>query len=329
MKIIKNIKFLNRNPKQNFEEFSLPPLALTIGNFDGLHIGHLEIITEVKKIALQQKISSALLTFEPHPSNVLNRNGNKNFRITNLASKLQIIKQQQIDYVIILPFNYNLASFSAEDFVTKILLNSLNLRHLIVGHDFVFGKNRQGDINFLQNKSREYGFGLTKIDAFKIHLDNNAEICSSSKVRNLITEGKIEIANKILGRNFMISGMVVNGNKLAGKIGFPTANILSKADIIKPKFGVYKALVEIAGLQPKFMAILNYGLRPTVNLEDKSPIYEIHIFNYDDQKYGALYGRKLQVELLDFVREEKKFSSLEALKMQIQKDCENVLNSIN
>ncbi len=330
MKIIRNIKFLNRNSKQNFEELNLPPLALAIGNFDGLHVGHLKIIDTVKKIAVQKKISSALVTFEPHPISILNPNYNKDFRITNLASKLKIIKDQQIDYVIILPFNYNLAGCSADDFVVKILLDSLNLKHLVVGHDFIFGKNRQGDINFLQDKSRKYGFEITKIDAFKISLDNNcqnqnssdSEICSSSKVRTMLSEGRIEIANKILGRNFMISGFVVNGNKIASKIGFPTANILSKPDIIKPKFGVYQTLVKITDIEQKFTAILNYGVRPTLNLEEKLPIYEVHIFNYNEKKYGSLYGRKLQIEFINFIREEKKFASLEDLKEQIKQDCQ-------
>jgi riboflavin kinase/FMN adenylyltransferase len=337
VKIIRNIKFLNRNLKQNFKEIALPPLALAIGNFDGLHVGHLEIINKVKEIALQKKISSALVTFEPHPSNILNPNHSRDFRITNLASKLKIIKDQQIDYVIILPFNYNLAGCSADDFVVKILLDALNLKHLVIGHDFIFGKNRQGDINFLQDRSIKYGFDLTKIDAFKIFIDNNyqnynsdnAQICSSSKVRAMIVDGKIEIANKILGRNFTISGFVVGGNKIASKIGFPTANILSKPDIIKPKFGVYQILVEIVDLKQKFVAILNYGVRPTVNLEQKLPIYEIHIFNYDEQKYGSLYGRKLQIEFISFIREERKFASLEELKEQIKKDCQRVLKVVN
>ncbi len=333
MKIIRNIKFLNRNLKQNFKDIALPPLVLAIGNFDGLHVGHLKIINKVKEIAAQKKISSALVTFEPHPINILNPSYNKDFRITNLASKLKIIKDQQIDYVIILPFNYNLSGCSADDFVVKILLDSLNLKHLIVGHDFIFGKNRQGDINFLRDKSIKYGFAITKIDAFKISLDNNCqnqnsndiEICSSSKVRNMISEGKIEIANKILGRNFTISGYVINGNKIASKIGFPTANILSKPDIIKPKFGVYQTLVKIADIEQKFMAILNYGVRPTLNLEEKLPIYEVHIFNYDDKKYDCLYGKKLQIEFINFIREEKKFASLVDLKEQIKQDCQNIL----
>jgi riboflavin kinase/FMN adenylyltransferase len=334
VKIIRNIKFLNRNSKQNFAEFNLPPLALAIGNFDGLHVGHLQIIAKVKEIALKQNISSALVTFEPHPLNILNPSGNKDFRITNLASKLKIIKDQQIDYVIILPFNHNLAGCNADDFVTKILLDCLNLKHLVVGHDFIFGKNRQGDINFLQDKSLKYGFGITKIDAFKISLDNNcqnqkfddSQICSSSKIRSLIIDGRVEIANKILGKNFAINGFVVRGNKLASEIGFPTANILPKPNIIKPKFGVYQVLAKIANQEQKFKAILNFGVRPTINLEKKLPIYEVHIFDYDQQKYGWLYDKKLQVEFLSFIREEKKFNSLQELQDQIKRDCQNVIN---
>lgn len=326
MKIIRNIKHLNHKLKHDFKQDQLPPLVLTIGSFDGLHLGHIEVLSLVKEISKQQQIASALVTFEPHPLNILNPSAKRDFRLTSLATKLKIIKEQEIDYVVVLPFNLALAAYSADDFVTKILLDGLNMRHLVIGHDFIFGKNRQGDIGFLQKKSLECNFGLSRIDAFKIFANDSNHICSSSRIRSLITEGNIEVANKILGRNFAISGMVVNGNKLASTIGFPTANILSKLDIIKPKFGVYKALVTIANTKLQFKAILNYGIRPTIASENKAPIYEIHLFDYDQQIYGSLYQKKLQVELLKFVREEKKFASIEELKNQIKKDCQNVIN---
>lgn len=303
MKLIRNL----RSP--------LPQLALTIGNFDGVHLGHLKIIGEVKKIAKEKKLSSAILTFEPHPISFLRPEKARDFRINSLAQKLKIFADAELDYVIILPFNKNFAEISAADFVQKILLKTLNLKHLTIGYDFTFGKNREGNLQMLKN----FNLDLSEISPLK----NDEEICSSSVIRKLITEGKIAEANKMLGRNFMISGLVNEGRKLASQLGFPTANLATKPHLIKPKSGVYKTKTFIPSLKKEFPSITNFGTKPTpyaLRLTPNAYLFEIHIPNFSEN----LYGKKIIVEFIDFIREERKFVSLDELKVQIAQDIKKI-----
>ncbi len=286
------------------------PLALTIGNFDGVHLGHAKIIDDVKQIAKEKKLKSAILTFEPHPVSFFQGGKANNFRITSLAQKLEIFRQKQIDYVIVLPFNQKTSNLSATDFV-KYLSHDLNTKNLTVGYDFSFGKNRQGDFAFLQNISSQFDLMLNRIEA--VGEDN--QIFSSSMIRKLISAGKIHEANQLLGKNFMISGLVKNGRKLANQLGFPTANLFAKPQVIKPKFGVYKTLTSIAGSDKKWPSITNFGVKPTIT-QDSEQLFETHILGFS----GDIYGKKINVEFIDFAREEKKFASIDELKEQIRRD---------
>ena len=306
MKIIRNLNQIKN---------SLPPLALTIGNFDGVHLGHLQILSEVKKIAKKQGLSSAILTFEPHPISFLKPDRPQDFRITSLSQKLKIFQEQEIDYVFALPFNKNLSEILANDFVEKLLVSSFNIKHLIVGYDFTFGKNREGNFNLLKDKSLEFGFNLSEISEIK----NQQQTLSSSVVRKFLTEGKIIEANKILGKYFAVQGLVNHGQQLASKLGFPTINLKSKPHIIKPKFGVYKTISFIPHLKEKFSSITNFGIKPTI-ASGLLPVFETHIPNFSQD----VYGKKIIVEFVDFIREEKKFSSIEDLKIQIKKDLEKI-----
>ncbi len=308
------IRHLNQILKQN--NLARQASVLAIGNFDGLHLGHMQIINKVIEIAKQKNLLSTIITFEPHPISLFRPKLAQNFRITSLAQKLRMLQERHIKQVAIMPFNKNFANLSADDFVKKILVDGLNVKELVVGYDFIFGKNREGDIKLLQQKAKNYGFYINDIDAFK----NGDQIYSSTLIRNFIQEGKIKSANLALGHNFSVEAMVVHGQKLAGNIGFATANLIPKKHIIMPKFGVYKAKVSILGpfsvqnqlFLGNFDAIVNFGVKPTIS-GSKQPIYEIHIFDFNHD----IYGRKLRVELLDFIREEKKFPSLDALKQQI------------
>ena len=232
---------------------SLPPLALTIGNFDGVHLGHQKIISTVKEVAKSKNLKSAILTFEPHPVAFFKPNLRDNFRLTSLAQKISLFQKMNVDFVAIFPFNKSLSEISAQDFVNEILLGSLNIKHLTIGHDFVFGKNRFGNFDFLQKKSQKYGFELSEIEALKIE----QKICSSSAIRQAIAEGEIINANKFLGRNFFVEGVIVTGQKLARNLGFPTANVKVKPHIIKPKFGVYKSKIHLPHLNQTFNSITN------------------------------------------------------------------------
>ncbi len=288
------------------------PLALSIGNFDGVHLGHQKIISEVKKIAVTKNLASAILTFEPHPITFFKGNLAKDFRINNLAQKLKNFAEQNIDYAIFLHFNQQTAQMKAEDFVKEILVKTLNVRHLSVGYDFIFGKNREGNFVLLEKMAPQFGFELNEIPAFY----NSGKICSSSLIRQLISDGNINMANQFLGKNFTVCGVVNEGRKLASQLGFPTANLNAKPHIIKPKFGVYKTRVFVPSLGKKFLAVTNFGIKPTI-AGNNSPLFESHIFNFSEN----LYGKKIAVEFVDFIRDEKKFNSLEELKEQIQKDC--------
>ena len=307
MKIIRGFNHITNN---------LPPLALTIGNFDGVHLGHLKIIDEVKKIAKEKKLVSAILTFEPHPISFFHPTKAPDFRITSLAQKLKIFSEEEIDYVIILPFNKKFAEISAPDFIQKILVEALNIKHLTIGYDFTFGKNREGNFQTLEK------FNLNLKEIFPVK--NHEEICSSSAVRKFINAGEIAEANKILRRNFSISGLVNEGKKLAAQLGFPTANLITKPHLIKPKAGVYKTKTFIPSLKKEFFSITNFGIKPTpyaLRLTPYAYLFETHIPNFSRN----LYGQKIFVEFLDFIREEKKFASLEELKEQIARDVANLL----
>lgn len=306
MKLIRHFNQIENLPK---------PLALTIGNFDGVHLGHLKIIDSVKKIAKEKNFCSAILTFEPHPVNFFNPNKPRDFRLTSLAQKLKICADAEIDYVILLPFNQKISELKAQYFVEQILVKSLNVKHLTVGYDFIFGKNREGNFELLKNLSQQFDFELSKISA----QSQSGEIYSSSLIRRLISEGKIGLANELLGKTFKVSGIVNEGKKLANQLGFPTCNLRAKPHIIKPKFGVYKTATFIPSLGEKFSSITNFGVKPTIGGRFL-PLFETHILNFNQN----IYGKKIEVEFLDFIREEKKFASLDELKNQIKSDIEKL-----
>lgn len=291
------------------------PSVLTIGNFDGVHLGHKKIINIINQIAQENNLASTILTFQPHPARLFKPELASDFTISSLAQKLQIFQQEKIAHVVIAPFKRDFADISATDFIKKILVEALNVKHLVIGYDFIFGKNREGNLMLLQEAAKHYGFNIIKVEAHQI----DKQICSSTAIRKFLQNGDITAANKILGHNFALEGIVVEGKKLARSLGFATANIKAKSHIIKPKFGVYKVRVLLD--KKTHNGIMNFGIKPTIGgvLE---PLYEIHIFNFTHN----IYGKKITVELLDFIREEKKFESLDALREQIRIDCLAVNN---
>ena len=297
-----------RNPSHHFFK---PGLALTIGNFDGVHLGHQKIIHEVKSSAAEKGLASAIMTFEPHPVSFLKPNQARDFRITSLAQKLKIFQQHQINRIILMRFDLKIAAMSAQDFIAEVLIKSLNVKHLSIGYDFTFGKNRQGNFKLLEQAAQQFDFELKEISAHK----ELEQICSSSLIRKFISEGKIIEANKFLGDNFKVCGLVNEGRKLGRQLGFPTANLSAHLQMIKPKFGVYRTRTFIASINQEFPSITNFGIKPTIN-HNSAPIFETHIPSFN----GNIYGKKIEVKFLDFIREEKKFSSLEELKKQIAED---------
>jgi riboflavin kinase/FMN adenylyltransferase len=290
--------------------------AIMIGNFDGIHLGHQEIIKENLEIAKNKNLKTLLITFEPHPIKFLNPDHNYDFRITSLSEKLRIIKDFGLDYVAILPFNRNLSEFSASDFLQKILLESFKMKHLTIGYDFIFGKNRTGNFQFLQAESKKFDFTIKQVEEILI----NNHKCSSTIIRQQINKGFIDQANQLLNRFFSVGGIIIEGKKIAQEIGFPTCNIKPTYHIVKPKFGVYESLIKIGNQEKLLKSITNFGIRPTIE-NTNSPIFETHILNFNQK----IYQQKATIFLKKFIREEKKFNNIGQLKEQIASDINSVI----
>lgn len=291
--------------------------SLTLGNFDGLHIGHQKILEFTKNIAQKRGSKSALMTFEPHPKHFFG-NIEERSKLYNLAQKLDILRKENlIDVVFLMRFNQELANLEAQDFVKNILIDAIKVQDLVIGYDFNFGKNRLGNFNLL----KEIADKNYNLHQFSIQKDEDNQIYSSTNIRNLIKEGLVDQAAKMLGRNYSILGTVVNGKQNGRKIGFRTANILPKYRVIFPKFGVYKSIVKI--FDKKYNSITNFGIKPTFFGE--KALFETHIFDFNQE----IYGKKIEVELLDFIRPEMKFDNIEMLKEQIAKDCQICLKNLS
>tara|TARA_B100000029_G_scaffold440512_1_gene457709 strand:- start:149 stop:1078 length:930 start_codon:yes stop_codon:yes gene_type:complete len=287
----------------------LPNINLAIGNFDGVHVGHQKIISQLVEHSRNNKNKSAILSFAPHPRQYFS-NIYENFCIVDEKEKIRLLKNLNVDYYFSLQFDKSLADYSAEDFVKIILYKKLNIKHLTVGYDFKFGKDRKGNLDLLKKLSSQYNFTISVVNQVT---NNISEIYSSSLVRKNIQEGNFEKVSSLLLRNWNMRGKVIKGEQRARKINFPTANI--KPDkLIKPKKGVYtiKALFE----EKYYCGIANFGERPTV--AGNTLLLEVHLFDFDQD----IYGKELTVEFLTFIRDEKKFDNFDILTEQIQKDIE-------
>ena len=281
--------------------------VVAIGNFDGFHKGHRAVVEQAVKIAHQENRPVILMTFEPHPSGFF-RPGGRTFRITPIRSKVRAICQLPIDAFCVFHFNRSFAGMSPDDFVENVLIKGLHAAHIVVGEDYGFGRNRQGDVTYMRRNYPDL-----PVTAVKKLRDQNGEIISSSRIRSFLRDGEVEKASGLMEHPFEIEGYVIHGKQMGHKIGFPTINI-EPADSILPKIGVYIASVEIDGKQ--FKAVANIGFRPTVS--GRNVLLEAHILNFD----GDLYGRRLRVRLLTFLRPEVRFQSVEKLKTQIMKDVQ-------
>jgi len=283
--------------------------SATIGNFDGVHIGHKKILSAVKQEAKQQWLSSCVITFHPHPQKVL-----QNIDIPLLVpirERLKLLEDQGIDVVACYTFTKEIAKISAQDFVTDILVGKLNLKHLIVGPDFSFGRKREGNFSLLNKMGAEYGFDTEVVETALYE----GEIVSSTSIRNLVREGNLLKARNFLGYNFYIEGQVKEGERRGRQIGFPTANLDTDWDIL-PKVGVYATLANVDGT--KHQSITNIGYRPTFG--HNGLLIETHIFDFDED----IYKKRIKVEFVDRVRDEQKFNGPEALVEQIKRDVERV-----
>ena len=291
--------------------------AVAIGNFDGVHQGHRTVIGEAGDFAKMNKIPWVVLTFEPHPRQFF-QNSSEPFRLTPFRTKASFIRDLGVDIMVVLRFDQRLCQCDAKTFIQNVLIEGLSACHVVTGYDFRFGHNREGDCSTLLNFGKKLGYGFTAVSAAS---DDGGGIYASTNVRKLLKEGKITNANAILGRPFSISGIVRPGKKLGRKIGFPTAN-MALGSYIRPRFGVYAIRAHFnsdRSLSP-LMGVANIGNRPTVDGHEE--LLESFFFDFN----GDLYGQRLSIELLKFIREEWKFTDVDSMAKQIAEDCKEGRN---
>ena len=296
---------------RNLNSFHAQNPVLTIGTFDGVHSGHRKIIDRLHDLAKTINGESVIFTFDPHPRKVVAPGETTLRLLTTLEEKIVLFKQSGIDHLIIYPFTPEFSRLTYEEFVEQVLVDQIHTKFLVVGYDHKFGKNRQGDFEFLKKCADRHEFQIEKLDVL---LMNESHI-SSTKIREAIQQGDFETANAFLGYPFTLHGTVVEGQKLGRKIQFPTANIqASDPDKIIPGYGVYA--VKITVMNQTFQGMLNIGSRPTVNNNADNRSIEVHIFDFESD----IYGEPIELVFFKKLREEQKFSSIDALKNQLSKD---------
>ncbi len=300
MKLIRGLYNLTR---------PLPASAVTIGNFDGVHRGHQLVISQLKQVASAASLPTVVIIFEPQPIEYFAPDKAPK-RLARFREKIAYLKAQQIDYLLCLHFNHELAEQSAEDFVQQILVDSLNMKHLVIGDDFHFGKNRQGNFQYLKDNCARFGFMVDETEALMI----DGERVSSTRIRESIQQDDFEKAAELLGRPYSLSGRIAHGQKLGKKLGYPTINIKmgDKTLIVKGIFAV-----NVKGIDNRVLeGVASIGTRPTVNGVDT--ILEVYILDFDQD----VYGYSVEVEFLYKIREEEKFDSLKELTLNIARDTE-------
>ncbi len=291
---------------KNFSKKNIPTV-LTIGTFDGVHIGHQKIIERLNQLK-KESLNSAILTFYPHPRRVLGKDHQIQM-LNSFEEKKELLSNYKLDHLIVEPFTEKFSQISAENFVKKILVEELNVKKLVIGHDHKFGKNRAGDFDKLVELSKVYGFEVEEIPSQDI--ENIA--VSSTKIRKALLEGEVLLANRYLGYPFMLSGKVVKGHGIGRTINFPTLNLQIEEDYkLIPKNGVY--LVKTSCDGRVLNGLMNIGTRPTLNGQNQS--VEVYLLDFS----GDLYGKFLRVDILHRVRDEIKFDSIDDLKKQIAAD---------
>lgn len=293
---------------------ALPPVALTIGNFDGVHRGHQVILDRLVREARSRQLSSCVLTFEPHPREVFTPHAAPT-RLTNLREKLELLAAQGVERAHVLRFSRSFAALTAEAFVEKVLGDTLRARWILIGDDFRFGARRAGDIGLLRALGPRFGF---EVEAMRT-IEHAGSRVSSSVVRAALAAGDLRAAEGLLGRPYSISGRVVHGNKLGRELGYATANVQLKHNR-PPLMGIYAVRVHVNGT-PALPGVASLGVRPTVKSDGRA-VLEVHLFDFDRD----LYRRHMRVEFLHKIRDEAKFSDLDALKAQIARDCEEAKN---
>ena len=303
----------------NINEFNCKKSTIiTIGTFDGVHLGHQKILKKLNIEAENNGLESSVLTFFPHPRTVLNPNFSLKL-INTIEERISLFKKSKIDNLIVHPFTKEFSELDSEDYVKNILVDQLKAKIVLIGYDHKFGKNRTADINNLKEYGIKYNFEVIEIKAEEI----NDIAISSTKIRNSIKEGDIQLTNSYLGHEFSFFGKVVKGNSIGKTLGFPTANIKIGSDLkLIPKNGVY--LISTIINKKIIFGMMNIGIKPTTNENTKS--IEVNLFDFNQD----LYDTNITIYIKQFLREEIKFDSLNELKLQIEKDkitCNSIINN--
>jgi len=303
----------------NINEFNCKKSTIiTIGTFDGVHLGHQKILKKLNIEAENNGLESSVLTFFPHPRTVLNPDSTLKL-INTIEERISLFKKSKIDNLIVHPFTKGFSELDSEDYVKNVLVDQLKAKIVLIGYDHKFGKNRTADINNLKEYGIKYNFEVIEIKAEEI----NDIAISSTKIRNSIEEGDIQLTNSYLGYEFSFFGKVVKGNSIGKTLGFPTANIKIGTDLkLIPKNGVY--LISTIINQKIIFGMMNIGIKPTTNENTKS--IEVNLFDFNQD----LYDTNITIYIKQFLREEIKFDSLNELKLQIEKDkitCNSIINN--
>jgi len=289
---------------------------LTVGTFDGVHLGHQKIIARMIDLAKKTNGESVIFTFNPHPRKVVSPDERNLRLLTTLDEKIALFEQSGIDHLIIYPFTAEFAGLTYEEFVEQILVGQIHTKLLVVGYDHKFGKDRQGGFEFLKQCADRHKFQIEKLDVLLLNESN----VSSTRIREAIQHGDMETANSFLGYTFSLNGTVVEGQKIGRQIQFPTANIeASDPDKIVPGYGVYAVQAKVQN--KTYAGMLNIGSRPTINNNADHRSIEVHLLDFDSD----IYGEFIEVNFFKKLREEQKFSSLDTLKTQLSLDKEDTI----
>lgn len=286
---------------------------VTLGTFDGVHVGHNAILDKICTVAQKENLESVILTFFPHPRLIVSNNYDIKL-LNTIEEKASLLEKKGIHNFIIHPFDKTFSELSPREFVQKVLVEKLNIQKIIIGHDHKFGKDRAADINDLIDFGKEFGFEVEEISAQQI----NEVSVSSTKIRNSLLEGDISLANEYLGYPYILTGTVVKGNQLGRTIQFPTANIeIPEEYKLIPKNGVYVVTANVN--KQLVFGMMNIGVKPTLG-ENKLTI-EVHLLDFDQD----IYNQKIQVNILERLRNEQKFESFAALQSQLELDKKNTI----
>jgi riboflavin kinase/FMN adenylyltransferase len=295
-----------------------PKTVITVGTYDGLHLAHRQVLDKVTMLAKEKNYRSFIVTFEPHPQEVLKNKTPDIKLLTAIDEKLRLFEKAGIENVLVIKFTEEFSKTEAREFYQKYLSGSIGVSDIVIGYDHLFGRNREGSFETLKALGKEFGFEIHRVE----EIDVEGRPVSSTRIRHALAEGNIEEANKLLGYEYGFDGVVVEGDKVGRTIGYPTVNLKPvKENKVMPKEGIYCVRVIHNGLE--YYGMMYHGFRPTLS-EGVKRALEVHIFGFDK----TVYGEKITISFLTRLRDDKKFSGKEELIAQIDKDKEDSLSYI-